>query len=45
MQDVALRAVDAYLRGPEPETALGSVIEEELTRFAGAVQQLGRWQD
>jgi len=45
MQDVARRAVEAYLRAHEPEVPVAVVIDEELSRFAGAVQQLGRWQD
>ncbi len=43
MQDVARRAVEAYIRAHEPEVPLGVLIDEELARFAGAVEQLGRW--
>ncbi len=43
MQDVARRAVEAYLRAHEPEVPLGVLIDQELGRFAGAVEQLGRW--
>ena len=45
MQDVARRAVDAYIRSHEPEMPIGVVIDEELCRFAGAVEQLARWRD
>ena len=45
MQDVARRAVEAYIRAHEPEIPIGVVIDEELGRFAGAVEQLGRWRD
>jgi hypothetical protein len=45
MQDVARRAVDAYIRAHEPEVPIGTVIDTELRRFAGAVRQLDRWQD
>lgn len=45
MQDVARRAVEAYIRAHEPEVPLAVVIDEELTRFTGAVEQLARWRD
>ncbi|MGY1803157.1 hypothetical protein ACI78T_07735 [Blastococcus sp. SYSU D00922] len=45
MQDVARRAVEAYLRAHEPEVPVSVVIDEELSRFAGAVEQLATWQD
>lgn len=45
MQDVARRAVEAYIRAHEPEVPIGLLIDQELGRFAGAVQRLGRWQD
>jgi hypothetical protein len=45
MQDVVRRAVAAYLRAHEPDDALRLLVDEELTRFAGAVEWLGRWQD
>jgi hypothetical protein len=45
MQDVVRRAVAAYLRAHEPDDALRRLVDEELTRFAGAVEWLGRWQD
>jgi hypothetical protein len=45
MQAVARRAVEAYIRAHEPEIPIGVVIDEELARFAGAVEQLGRWRD
>jgi predicted transcriptional regulator len=45
MQDVARRAVDAYIRAHETEAALRLLIDEELGRFAGAVEWLGRWED
>jgi len=44
MQDVARRAVDAYIRAREAEASLGALIDGELDRFAEAVDQLGRWQ-
>lgn len=45
MQDVARRAVESYIRAHEPEVPLGVLIDSELDRYAGAVAQLGRWQD
>lgn len=45
MQDVARRAVEDYLRAHEPEIPIGVVIDEQLGRFAGAVEFLGRWRD
>jgi hypothetical protein len=45
MQDVARRAVEAYIRAHEPEVPIGVLIDAELDRFAGAVEQLGRWRD
>ncbi|WP_245160513.1 ribbon-helix-helix protein, CopG family [Blastococcus sp. CT_GayMR20] len=45
MQDVARRAVAAYIRTHESDDALRLVIEQQLARFAGAVEWLGRWQD
>ena len=45
MQDVARRAVDAYIRAHEPEVPIAVLIDEELVRYAGAVAQLSRWQD
>jgi predicted transcriptional regulator len=43
MQDVARRAVEDYIRAHEPEVPIGVVIDQELGRFARAVEQLGRW--
>ena len=45
MQDVALRAVDEYIRTHEPEVPVEVVIDQELGRFADALQRLARWQD
>ncbi|TQN35346.1 ribbon-helix-helix CopG family protein [Blastococcus colisei] len=45
MQDVARRAVEAYIRAQEPEVPIAVLIDEELGRYAGAVAQLSRWQD
>ena len=45
MQDVALRAVDAYIRAHEPEVPIAVLVDQELCRYAGAVEQLSRWQD
>jgi hypothetical protein len=45
MQDVVRRAVEAYIRSHEPEIPIGEVIDQELDRFAGAVEQLARWRD
>ena len=45
MQDVVRRAVEAYIRAREPEIPIGEVIDQELDRFAGAVEQLARWRD
>lgn len=45
MQDVARRAVEAYIRAHEPEVPIATVIDGELGRFAGAVERLARWQD
>jgi hypothetical protein len=45
MQDVVRRAVEAYIRAHEPEIPIGEVIDQELDRFAGAVEQLARWRD
>jgi hypothetical protein len=45
MQDVVRRAVEAYIRAHELEIPIGEVIDQELDRFAGAVEQLARWRD
>lgn len=45
MQDVARRAVEAYIRAHEPEVPIAVLIDEELAHYAGAVAQLSRWQD
>jgi len=45
MQDVACRAVEAYIRAREPEIPIGVVIDEELDRFTDALEALGRWRD
>lgn len=45
MQTVARRAVEAYIRAHEPEIPIGVVIDEELGRYADAVEYLGRWRD
>jgi hypothetical protein len=45
MQDVARRAVEAYIRAHETELPIGVLIDEELRRFAGAVDELATWQD
>ncbi|SOD95724.1 hypothetical protein [Blastococcus haudaquaticus] len=45
MQDVARRAVEAYIRAHEPEVPIATVIDTELHRFAGAVEWLSRWRD
>jgi hypothetical protein len=45
MQTVVRRAIEEYIRAHEPEAPIEVVIDQELCRFAGAVVQLGRWQD
>lgn len=45
MQNVARRAVESYLRAHEPDIPIGRVIDEQLARYAGAVEHLGRWTD
>ena len=45
MQDVARRAVEAYLRCHEPEMPIGVLVDCELDRYAQAVEQLARWRD
>jgi hypothetical protein len=45
MQDVARRAVDAYIRAHEPEVPIETVIDAELNRFSRAVEHLARWRD
>ena len=45
MQDVARRAVESYIRSHEPEIPIGVLVDRELDRYAGAVQQLARWRD
>jgi hypothetical protein len=45
MQTVVRRAIEEYIRAHELEAPIEVVIEQELGRFAGAVAQLGRWQD
>jgi ribbon-helix-helix CopG family protein len=45
MQDVVRRAIEEYIQAHEPEAPIGAVIDEQRARFAGAVAQLGRWQD
>jgi hypothetical protein len=45
MHDVVRRAIEEYIRAHEPEAPIETVIDQELTRFAGAVAHLGRWQD
>lgn len=43
MQDVARRAVDEYVRARDVAIPIGTLIDEEMTRFAGALERLGRW--
>jgi hypothetical protein len=45
MQDVAKRALEDYIRAHEPDVPIGVVIDQELSRFALAVAELGRWRD
>lgn len=45
MQEVAKRAVEEYIRAHEPNVPIDVLIDEEVGRFAGAMEQLGRWQD
>ena len=45
LQDVARRAVESYIRSHEPEVPIGVLVDRELDRYAGAVQQLARWRD
>lgn len=45
MQDVVRRAVETYLRAHEPEVPLSTVVDQQLARFAGALERLGRWRD
>jgi hypothetical protein len=44
MQDVAKRALDAYLDPGGRAAPLTAVIEQELARYAGALDRLGQWQ-
>jgi hypothetical protein len=43
MQDVARRAVDEYIRARDFAVPIGVLIDEEVERFAGALERLGRW--
>lgn len=45
MQDVVARAVAEYIRAHEPETPIGVLIDQEVSRFSGAIERLGRWRD
>jgi hypothetical protein len=45
MQDVARRAVESYIRSHEPEVPIDVLVDRELDRYAGAVEQLARWRD
>lgn len=45
MHDVVLRALAQYIEAHEPEIPIEVVIDQELDRFAGAVEQLRTWQD
>jgi predicted transcriptional regulator len=45
MQDVVRRAVEEYISAREPETPIANLVDEEVGRFARAVEQLGRWRD
>ena len=45
MQDVARRAVESYIRSQEPEVPGGVLVDRELDRSAGAVEDLARWRD
>ena len=42
MQDVALRAVDEYLQRQSKRAVLDGVLESELTKYAEALERLGR---
>jgi len=45
MQEVAKRALDEYLDAHEPAAPLDLLIDRQLTRYAGAMEQLARWRD
>jgi len=45
MQDVAKRALEDYIRAHEPDVPISVLIDRELSRFALAVAELGRWRD
>ena len=45
MQAVVHRALEDYLRAAEPEVPLEVLLDQEATRFAGAVEDLARWPD
>jgi hypothetical protein len=45
MQEVAKRALDEYIGAHDALAPLDVVLDDQLTRYAGALEQLGRWQD
>jgi plasmid stability protein len=45
MQDLARRALREYLVAHQRPSPLDLVLDEELVRYGGAVEQLARWRD
>lgn len=45
MQEVAKRALEEYIDAHDPLAPLDVVLDEQLARYAGALEQLGRWRD
>jgi hypothetical protein len=45
MQELAKRALGIYLDAHSCRSPLDAVLDEELDRYAGAVQALRRWRD
>lgn len=45
MQAIVHRALDQYIRAAEPDVPVEVLIDQEVARFAGAVEDLARWPD
>ena len=45
MQEIAKRALDEYMDAHDPTAPLDVLLDRQLTRYAGALEELGRWRD
>jgi hypothetical protein len=45
MQEVAKRALEEYIGARDALAPLDVVLDDQLARYAGALDRLGRWRD